>query len=128
MDNEVKSFTDLEVWKSARELRKEIYKIVKNLPEIEKFGLNTQMCRAAVSVTANIAEGYGRFHFKETVQFARHARGSVYELHDHLITCIDQNYIEESVFEEIVKSWIEKTIQLLNGYIRYLNKANTNKK
>jgi four helix bundle protein len=126
LNKQVKNFTDLEVWKSARELRKEIYKIVEKLPEIEKYGLRTQMCRAAVSITANIAEGYGRFHFKETIQFSRQARGSIYELHDHLITCLDLGYINESVFNELVKERIEKTIQLINGYIRYLDKANKN--
>ncbi len=126
MDKKVKSFKDLEVWKSARVLRKEIYKIAESLPEKEKYGMRSQMCRAAVSVTANIAEGYGRFHFKETIQFARHARGSIYELHDHLITCLDQNYIDEIIFSELIENHIEKIIQLINGYIRYLNKAINN--
>ena len=128
MDKQVKSFKDLEVWKSARVLRKEIYKIAECLPKEEKYGMRSQMCRAAVSVTANIAEGYGRFHFKETIQFARHARGSIYELHDHLITCLDNSYIDESTYKTLTNIQLEKTIQLINGYIRYLNKANNNNK
>jgi four helix bundle protein len=89
----VKDFTDLEVWKAAREMRREAYKLAKTLPDFEKFALATQLRRAAVSVTANLAEGFERFGYQENAQFCRHARGSVYELRDHLITCMDESYV-----------------------------------
>ena len=74
----VKDFTDLEVWRAAREMRRQIYILAKTLPDFEKFGLATQLRRAAVSVTANLAEGYGRFGYQENAQFCRQARGSIY--------------------------------------------------
>jgi four helix bundle protein len=89
----VRDFKDLEVWKAARELRREIYNLAKSLPDSEKFGLSSQLRRAGVSVTANIAEGFGRFGYQENVQFCRQARGSIYELRDHLTTCVDAGVI-----------------------------------
>jgi four helix bundle protein len=89
----VRDFTDLEVWKAAREMRRQIYMLAKTLPDFEKFGLASQLRRAAVSVTANLAEGYGRFGYQENAQFCRQARGSIYELRDHIITCMDECFI-----------------------------------
>ena len=78
-----------------------------------------QLIRAARSVTANIAEGYGRFHFQETIQFCRHARGSYYELIDHLIVALDEKYITNEQLQKVKES-IGSGIAILNGYIRYL--------
>ncbi len=89
----VKDFKDLEVWKTARELRREIYALARILPDFEKYGLAGQLRRAATSVTANIAEGYDRFSYQENIQFCRQARGSLYELADHLTTCVDERYM-----------------------------------
>ncbi len=77
------------------------------------------MRRAAVSCTANIAEGYGRFHFQENIQFCRQSRGSMYETQDHLITCLDNGYISQ---EKHDAAWTitEDAIKVLDGYIRYL--------
>jgi four helix bundle protein len=88
----VRDFKDLDVWKAARELRRDIYTLAKGLPESEKFGLASQLLSAGVSVTANIAEGSGRFGYQENVQFCRLACGSIYELRDHLTTCVDAGY------------------------------------
>ena len=85
----ISSFQDLDVWKLARVLRKQVYKLVEILPDLEKYNLQSQLQRASVSVTANIAEGYGRFHYQENIQFCRIARGSLYEIQDHLICCKD---------------------------------------
>jgi len=78
------------------------------------------MRRAARSTTHNIAEGFGRFHFKENTQFCRISRGSLYELVDQLITSLDEGYITRTQYEAGRKI-IEHAIRLLNGYIRYLN-------
>ncbi len=113
----VKDFTDLEVWKAARSLRHEMYKLAGKLPDVEKFGLASQIRRAAVSVTANIAEGFGRFGYQENAQFCRQARGSLYELRDHITTCLDEGHLtaEESArLEELAHS----VGRLLNGYLR----------
>ena len=86
----IRDFKDLQVWQVARELRTELYRLAKLLPDFEKFGLASQIRRAASSVTANIAEGFGRFGYQENAQMCRQARGSLYELRDHLTTCIDR--------------------------------------
>ena len=113
----VRDFKDLDVWKAARGLRREIYNLAKSLPDSEKFGLASQLRRAGVSVTANIAEGYGRFGYQENVQFCRLARGSIDELRDHLTTCVDAGYL---VIEEgrRLDGIAQRVTQLLNGYLR----------
>jgi len=113
----IRDFKDLEVWRSARELRTELYKPARTLPDFEKFALASQIRRASSSVTANIAEGYGRFGYQENVQHCRQARGSVYELRDHLTTCVDQGYLSLGEGKRL-DSIAQRVAQLLNGYLR----------
>jgi four helix bundle protein len=87
------NFTELEVYKECRIFRKEVSTIVKTFPKEEKFLLSSQLLDAARSITANIAEGFGRFHFQENIQFCRISRGSLTESLEHLITAFDENYI-----------------------------------
>jgi four helix bundle protein len=89
----VRAFQDLEVWQVGREVRVRLYIVANRLPDSERYNLAAQIRRAAVSLTANVAEEYGRFHFKENIQYCRIARGSAYELIDHLITCQDERYL-----------------------------------
>jgi len=118
--NEIKStFETLDVWIKTREIRKRISKLSKNLPSEEKYKLTDQMTRAARSVTANIAEGYGRFHYQENIQFCRQARGSLYELIDHIYVALDEGYIDNNLFSEIQLD-VNEAVRLLNGYIKYL--------
>lgn len=117
----IKHFTDIEAWKIARELRAALYKIVKQLPTEEKYNLASQIMRVAISCTANIAEGYGRFHYQENIQFCRISRGSMYEAQDHLITCLDNEYIEKEKYDNVWNISIN-AIKVLDGYIRYLKK------
>ena len=104
---------------SASEFRRRIYELAKSLPDLEKFALTQQMIRAAVSVTNNMAEGYGRYHWQESMQFFRHSRGSLMELVDDLNVCRDQNYMAASHHEELRKH-AEDLLPQINGYIRYL--------
>ncbi len=120
----INHFTDIEAWKLARKLRIEIYEIIKKLPAEERFDLASQMRKAAVSCTANIAEGYGRFHFQENIQFCRVSRGSMYETQDHLISCLDNKYITQDEYDATWKL-SENAIKVLDGYIRYLKKQQT---
>jgi len=113
----IRDFTDLQVWQLARELRKQVYKLVRKFPAEEKFGLASQVQRAAVSITANIAEGFGRYSYQENIQFCRTARGSAFEVRDHLITAEDQNYISASEHQDAA-ALAQRVIQTLNGYIR----------
>jgi four helix bundle protein len=66
--------------------------VARALPDLEKFDLASQLRRAAISVTANLAEGFGRFGYQENAQLCRQARGSLYEVRDHLTTCVDEGY------------------------------------
>lgn len=118
---EVKStFETLEVWIKSRDMRNKISELTKNFPTEEKYKLIDQMIRASRSVTANIAEGYGRFHYQENIQFCRQARGSLFELIDHIYVAIDENYINTEVCDNIILE-IREIIRLLNGYIKYLS-------
>jgi four helix bundle protein len=114
-------FTNIEAWKLARELRVAVYSVIKELPTEERYDLASQMRRAAISCSANIAEGYGRFHYQENIQFCRISRGSVYETQDHLITCIDNEYISKELYDKIWELSMN-AIKVLDGYIRYLKK------
>ena len=113
----IRDFTDLKVWQLARELRKHIYQIARKFPAGEKFGLASQIQRAAVSITANIAEGFGRYSYQENIQFCRTARGSAFEVRDHLIAAEDENYISASEHQS-VDALAQRVIQTLNGYIK----------
>ena len=114
-----RTFEDLECWQACRELRRFAAKVCKHLPKEEDYRLKDQILRSARSMTANIAEGYGRFHYQENIQYCRHARGSTYEVLDHFITGVDENLIPEVTLSEC-RILAEKSVQLLNGYIRYL--------
>lgn len=115
------SFESLEVWKESRILRKDISVLVKSFPFEEKYKLTDQIIRSSRSITANIAEGHGRYHFQENTQFCRQARGSLTETLDHLICAMDENYISEIQLNEF-RIQYEKCIRLLNGYIGFLQK------
>ena len=116
-----KSFEELECWRACTEARRFISELVKTFPKEEKYALANDMKRAARSTTHNIAEGFGRFHFQENIQFCRHSRGSLYELIDQLITANDDGYINS---EELKKGreLISKALAILNGYINYLKR------
>lgn len=120
--NEIKSFEDLDVWALGRTIRNELYQLSNHLPKLEQYNLSHQIRAASVSLTANIAEGYGRFHYKENVQFCRFSRGSAYELVDHLIACQDLGYINEEE-QRGLRANLARFIQLLNGYIRSIGKT-----
>jgi four helix bundle protein len=117
MAGAIRDFKDLDVWQVARDLRTEMYKVARWLPDFEKFALATQIRRAASSVTANIAEGFGRFSYRENAQFCRQARGSLFELRDHLTTCTDQKYIDLKESQRL-DTMAQRVAQILNGYLR----------
>ncbi len=117
----IRHFSDIEAWKMGREVRKSVYQVVGKLPEAETYALGSQMRRAAVSITANIAEGYGRYHYNENIQYCRQSRGSLYEIQDHLLTCLDESYISKEEYEDLL-AMTEKCAKLLNGYISMLQK------
>jgi len=115
------NFESLDVWKECRIFRIQISTIVKTFPIEEKYRLTDQIIRSSRSVTANIAEGHGRYHFQENSQFCRQARGSLTETLDHLLGALDEKYIDEIQLNEFREQY-EKCIKLLNGYIGFLQK------
>lgn len=114
-------FRDLDVWKNCREVRLKIWEMCKVFPRDEIHRLSDQMIRASRSATANIAEGHGRFHYQENIQFCRQARGSLYELIDHLTVAEDCQYLDQDNSAAIIEE-TKSAIIVLNGYIRYLKK------
>jgi four helix bundle protein len=115
------SFEELEAWKAARIFRIAISELCNKLPKKEEYTLVNQIKRSSRSVTANIAEGHGRFHYQENIQFCRQARGSLEETKDHLITALDERYITQEELTDFLKQH-EQCLKLLNGYIAYLKR------
>lgn len=116
-ESRIKDFTDLNAWKLARELRAKIYDLTKRFPSEEKHVLVAQIPRAALSVTSNIAEGFGRFSYHENLQFCRQARGSAFEVRDQLTAALDAGYLTTDSWKEI-DTFAQRMIQVLNGYLR----------
>ncbi len=115
------SFEELEVWKLARQKKIEIKELTNQFPSDEKYRLVDQIIRSSRSIGANIAEGFGRFHYKDNSRFCRNARGSLFETLNHLIDAFDEKYIDERQLQEL-KSKLFHCNKVLNGYIAYLNK------
>jgi four helix bundle protein len=122
-----KTFEDLEAWKSGRELRifvfRQIVPILKNLKE---FDLLDQIKRASRSVTHNIAEGHGRFHFLDNYRFCSQARGSLNEVLDQLITCHDDDLISDDLYQ-LGREHFNKSLRILNGYMSWLKRSSAAK-
>ncbi len=122
--NQIHSFEDLESWKACREIRNYVSVIIKKFPDYEKYALTDGMRRASRSTTENIAEGFGRYHHQENIQFCRISRGSVFELMDQSITALDENYITREEYEK-ERVLLDRGKALLNGYINFLRQAKT---
>ena len=115
--SKIKSFTDLNTWKEAHKLVLMIYKITKEFPKEELFGLVMQLRRAIVSVTSNIAEGFSRNSYKEKLQFYSMALGSATEVQNQILIARDINYMSDEKFNEINNQVIIVN-KLLNGLIK----------
>jgi four helix bundle protein len=113
----IKEFTDLLVWREGHQLVLEIYKITKQFPREEIYSLVDQMKRASVSITSNIAEGFGRQTYKEKIQFFYLAQGSLIELKSQLYVAKDVKYIKHEQFELLMKQ-IKLVHRLLQGLIK----------
>ena len=118
-------FRELNVWKEAREFRKTISSLTKRFPDHEKYKLTDQLLRASRSISANIAEGYGRYHYQENMQYCRQARGSLMECIDHLICALDESYINQKTLDELENHY-NKILKLLNGYLSFLKTKKQN--
>lgn len=121
------SFEDLVCWQKAYSLKTNIRKmILEKLPKSERFELYSQIQRASRSATANIAEGWGRFHYLDSRKFYYNSRGSLAEILDHLLEAKDYGYISEEEYL-FLKSETQNAIKVLNGYIKYLKNRTLDK-
>lgn len=120
----IRTFEDLDVWKVCRDLRMQVSAMARTFPKEEQYRLRDQVIRASRSVTANLAEGYGRFHYAENIQFARQARGSLYEIIDHLTVAQEEELISDESFRSM-REGVLRAVSVVNGFIRYLSKART---
>jgi four helix bundle protein len=119
----LRTFEDSECWKQCRTLRLFVAKsVIPVLPKDERYRLGDQLLRAARSTTANIAEGYGRFHYLDNAKFCSNARGSCWEVLDHLITGHDENFFSAERLGR-GRELVAHAIKLLNGYMNYLKRA-----
>ena len=113
----------LKVWERAKDFAVKIYKqVLPLLPQEEKWSLNQQIRRSSTSISANIAEGHGRFYYQDNVRFCYNARGSLEETLSHLIFCFEAGLIAETVYKEL-ESEGEEIEKMLNGYIAFLKKS-----
>ena len=113
----------LEVYQAAMDFAKTIYQLViPNLPSEEKWSLGTQLRRASASIPANIAEGYGRYYYQETIRFCYLARGSLMEIMSHIEITKSQGYISEQT-QSIIYDKAEVLLKLVHGYIKYLKRC-----
>jgi four helix bundle protein len=111
------TFKDLEVWKAAMELAVRVYRLTAQFPREERYGLTSQMRRAAVSVPSNIAEGKGRASDKELIQFLCHSRGSLFEIETQL-TIAEQLGYHTAEDYNAVQCEVAQIGQMINGLIR----------
>ena len=116
-----KNYKNLDVWKESRKLVSVIYLLAKEFPEDEKFGLSSQIKRAAVSIPSNIAEGLGRQTKKETRQFFYIAKGSLYEVETQIYLAIDLGFVQENEMENVFNQ-MTSIRKLIIGFIKYLDK------
>ena len=114
----MKNYTDLEVWKFARDLVKSVYLLTLDFPKEEKFGITSQIKRSVVSIPSNIAEAIGRQTDKDTIHFLYISRGSLYELETQIYLSNDLDYITDEQLESVL-SEITSCKKLLNGFINY---------
>ena len=111
------------LWKNAHVLVLKIYRLTDSLPNSEKYGITSQLQRAASSITANIAEGFARYHFKDKIRFYHNARGSLAEVQNFLLLAKDLNYITVEICKEIGED-SNSVAKLINGLIRSTRKHN----
>ena len=112
----IQSFQDLDVWREGHKLVLIVYTSTKHFPKDETFGLVSQLKRAAVSVTSNIAEGFGRKSIGEKIQFYHIAKGSLIELHNQLLVSRDVSYLSQAEYQNI-ENQLNRVHTILNAFI-----------
>lgn len=123
-ENKIRSFRDLRTWREGHRLLLEIYQVIEKFPKDEKYILSSQLCRAALSIPANIAEGMGRATPKDLIRFLVQARGSLHEVLNYLQVALDRKYITQEEFNRLnndyngLNAGINSHIESLNPYVK----------
>jgi len=115
----IKSFEDLTIWQESRKFTNKIYILTSKFPKEELYGLTSQIRRAAVSITSNIAEGFDRRSDKELSNFLSIARGSTAEVQNNLYIALDLKYVSQTEFNRLYQE-AKKIAQQINGLMTYL--------
>jgi four helix bundle protein len=110
----IRSFEDLEVWQAGKRLALLAYQLTAGFPSCEIYGLTSQIRRAAVSVPANVAEGFGRFHYGDKIRFFLHARGSLNEMKSHFLIAQELGYLDRSKLDGALQSVDSLGVKLNN--------------
>ncbi len=119
----VEGLKRLKVWIKAKDFALKIYdQVLPILPSEEKWNLGQQLRRASLSISANIAEGYGRFYYQDNVRFCYLARGSLEETLSHLVFAHESNFIDNELYRSFETEG-EEIGKMLNGYIAFLKKS-----
>ena len=118
-----KTFEDIEAWQISRKLTKAIYDVTAQGPFARDFGLKDQVRKASVSIMSNIAEGFERNGTREFIQFLATAKGSAGEVRAQLYVALDQGYVEQLLFDDLIQL-ITKISRMLSGLMSYLNRTN----
>ncbi len=116
----MRNFRELDVWKDSLSLVKEVYKLIENLPDSEKFGLKSQISRCVVSIPANIAEGCAKDSQKDFIRFLQISLGSAFELETHIVICRELSFVsieDESVLNQKINI-LQKRINALIKYFK----------
>jgi four helix bundle protein len=113
----VRKLEDLKVWIEARELAGIIYQLIKNFPEEEKYNITKHLRENARGAPANIAEGFYRFHYQDSIRFYLIARGCLGEIKNDLYLSFDQKYIDQEQLDRYIQK-IEDIYILLNSLIK----------
>lgn len=111
------NFENIVAWQKAHEFVIQVYKITRSFPEDERYGLTSQFRRAAVSIEANIAEGYKKLSKADKLRFMNISQGSLEECRDYIILSRDLGYLATGQFEQL-RDAVEQTSKLLNGYCK----------
>lgn len=122
MSKPIQSYRDLVAWQRARELVRLVYQLTGNFPGSERFGLVSQMRRAAVGVLSNITEGYGRGSRPDYLRFLRIARGSLFELESQAIVSVDLGFLAEEQSHKLTVL-VDEVAKPLSGLIRVLEET-----
>ena len=121
--SEIRSHRDLVAWQKGFGLGLDVYRVTKSFPDSERFGLISQLRRAAVSVSSNIAEGYGRGSTADYIRFLRAARGSLYEIDTQLLFAARLEFLPQSSYDELVER-VNECGRILAALIRSLEEKN----